>query len=502
MLARVPEPPLPTAEPGAMRHDAVRGGVSALASEGVLVAARLAATMVLARLLTPADFGLVAMVGTWTRLVSQFRTMGLASVTVQRREIDDDQLSFLFWANVAIGAVATGLTALLAPLVARFYGEPDLLVLTLALSASFLLMGGSGQHEAVLRRRLRFGTIAGLRTAAAVASTAIGVGAALAGAGVWSLVIMQLTSVVLLTLLLSVGSGFRASRPKLRVRDAAEMLRFGGRLTLSRLLGYATRNTDDIVVGRFFGDAALGFYSRAYQLLLFPIQRLTTPLTGVIVPVLSRLQDDPDRLRRSYRRALGVVTMLTMPIVAGCFVVADELFPVLLGDQWGRAVPLFKLLAPAAFVSGFSGAASWLWVSLGQIDRQLRWSLIAAPAQVAAFGVGALFGPWGIAASFSIGQCALRLASLPYCYRTTPADLGDFAAAVWRPAVTSVAAGAATLLLAGAIAPELAPAPLLAAKAVLYAALLGAAWLAVPGGPRELRETLALARELRSKKHA
>jgi O-antigen/teichoic acid export membrane protein len=484
-----------------LRGRSVRGSAAMVLSEGGLFGIRMLGVAVLARLLTPADFGLLAMVATFTRLIELFRDLGLGTVTVQRTDISQQQVSYMFWVNVAIGVGSTALTAALAPVAAWFYGEPDLTGITLVLATAFLFSGISVQHQALMRRQMKFSALAWLRVGSSVGSVAVGMVAALLGAGYWALVAMSLASAVIMNFGLWLICDWRPGPPRRGDETTSALLAFGGNLTGTRLLAFFARNLDNILIGKMWGGDALGFYSKAYQLLMLPIQQLTAPVTGVVVPALSRLQDDPERFRSYYRKAIQAVSSITMPIVVFTFVAADELVLLVLGSQWGDTAVIFRLLVPAAFVGTFNGAAGWVWVALNQTDRQLRWGLIATPFYIVAFGVGVLWGPEGVAIGFSTAQCVLRYAGLAYCYQTSFLGFRDLWSAIWRPSVASIVAGA-SLLAVHASRFVSTPGVLasLAISLIVYFVVYLLVWLCTPGGRGVLASMLALSLELRLKK--
>ncbi|MHC4590197.1 MAG: lipopolysaccharide biosynthesis protein [Planctomycetota bacterium] len=485
---------------GDLKSRSVRGSAAMVLSEGSRFLIRMLGVAVLARLLTPADFGLLAMVATFTRLIEIFRDLGLATATIQRTDLSQDQVSYLFWVNVAVGVGSTALAAALAPVAAWFYGEPDLTGITIVLATAFLFGGVSVQHQALLRRQMKFSALAWLPVGASVGSVAVGVVAALQGAGYWALVAMSLASAVIMTVGLWLVCGWRPGPPRRGTEATRALLAFGGNLTGTRLLAFFARNLDNVLIGKVWGGDALGLYSKAYQLLMLPIQQLTAPVTGVVVPALSRLQDEPERFRDYYRKAIQALTSLTMPIVVFTFVVADELVLLILGPQWGGTAVIFRLLVPAAFVGTFNGAAGWVWVALNQTDRQLRWGLIATPFYIAAFAVGVVWGPEGVAIAFSVVQCVLRYSGLAYCYRTNFLEFRDLWAAIWRPCVASIAAGALALAVLGSgLVPPQGALASLATALVAYGIAYLVVWLCTPGGRGALASMLALSLEFRSK---
>jgi O-antigen/teichoic acid export membrane protein len=481
-----------------LRRSSVRGGAAMVTSQTATFLISTAGTAVLARILEPKDFGLIAMVATFTRLIEQLKDMGLATATVQRREISHAQVSYLFWVNAAVGLGASLLTALSAPIVAWFYGEPQLTQVTIALSTAFLITGLGVQHQALQQRRLEYKVMASSRIAAMVIGTGLGIAAAWAGAGYWALVAMQLGQALALTALAWMTSPWRPGPGWRSAPEKRALIAFGSQITGARLLGFLTRNVDNVLIGKVWGDEALGLYAKAYQLLMLPVLRLINPLTGVVVPALSRLQHDPPAYIGYYQRALRTLSILSMPVVVICFVAAPELIGVVLGERWTGAVRIFQYLGPAAFAGALNPTA-WAWISLNQADRLLRWNLITTPIILASFVAGIRFGPEGVAIAFSVAQTVLRYFGAAYCFRGNFLSMRILMQAVWQPTVASLGAGVLIWGLAYSLLPPLPMLVLLIVKSVAYGLAYLGIWLALPGGPSALKQTALLVKELRSK---
>lgn len=480
-----------------LRRRSVRGGVATLIGQGGTFVINLGGTAVLARILTPRDFGLLAMVATFTRLIDQLKDMGLASATIQRKDLSRAQVSYLFWVNVGVGGLAGVLALLSAPLIAWFYSEPVLTGITVALSLGFLMAGLGVQHQALLQRQMKLRSLAMNKLVSAALGTLVGIAAALLGARYWALVYMNLTTALVSAIGLWWVCEWRPSAPRRNVEGTGSLLAFGWQITGSRMLTFLTRNLDNILVGKVWGDVALGYYAKAYQILMLPVQQLINPLTTVVVPALSRLQHDQVAYTRYYQKSLRTLTTVTMPAVAICFVAARELILVVLGPRWESCVPIFMWLAPAAFVGTFNPIA-WAWVSLNQADRMLRWTLISTPFYAAGFALGVPFGVIGVAAAFSITQLGLRYFSISYCFKTNFLTFRVLFEATWQATVASLGAAAVVLLVAQTGVFVLAAPLALALKALFYAMCYLALWWCLPGGRGALRETALLWRDLRS----
>jgi O-antigen/teichoic acid export membrane protein len=277
------------------------------------------------------------------------------------------------------------------------------------------------------------------------------------------------------------------------------MVAFGGHLTGASLCQYLNRNLDNVLIGKVWGEGSLGLYNRAYSLLLMPITQLNGPITNVALPALSRLQNDPARYRAYYRKALGLLATVGMPLVVFTGVDALRIVRFLLGEHWLGTVPIFQALAPAAFIGTFNVATGWLYVSLGRTARQLRWAILQTPVIVAGFFLGLPYGPVGVAAAYSAVTVLLRGPAFAYCLKGTFVRSSDIVGALLPAAVGSLVAGAGILALQAFGPPQLASAgdfPAIAADAVLYAVLYGLAYWLVPGGRANLKVIVDAARKL------
>ena len=306
-----------------LKGRSVRGGAVTLTSQAMKFVLQMGSTVVLARLLLPSDFGLIAMVTAVTGFVAMFKDAGLSMATVQREDITHDQVSTLFWINVALSVAVMLVVAALAPAIAAFYSEPRLLWVSLALAGTVLFGGFTVQHQALLRRQMRFKALAVVEVVSMTGGIAVAIAMALMEFGYWSLVGMVAGTAVVNAVLVWVLCDWRPGRPK-RGCGVGQMVKFGGGLTGFNFLNYFTRNSDNVIVGFALGSGPLGVYSKAYNLLMLPIRQINAPVGSVMLPALSRLQDDPVRYRRAYLQALSAIAMVGMPLVVCVFVLADE----------------------------------------------------------------------------------------------------------------------------------------------------------------------------------
>jgi len=469
---------------GKLRTLSLRGGRATITAQLCRFVINLVTLGILARALTKEDFGLVAMVTAITNLAVRFSDLGLAESTIQQDKIDQRQISMLFWLNVLLGLVAMLLVMLSAPLIALLYDEPRLTKIAVGLSLAFGLTGLSVQHTALLRRQMRFGTLAIIEVAVALLGTLTAI--ATVSTGYWALVLMAVSMPLYRGILVWICCSWRPSAMK-RGSGAAAMVKFGSQLTAARLLLYLQRNFDRTLIGFFWGANLLAGYEKAAQLMVMPVQQINTPISNVAVATLSRLRDQHERFIHTYQKALQLLATVGMPAVAWMFVAADDIVLIVLGDQWLDVGPILRALGPAAFLGTFNMATGWVYIPFGLGARQLRWSMISTVIVCVTFAATVKLGPFAVALAFSIVTCMLRIPALSYCYRDTPLRLKHLLAALWRPASCSIVAGAFCWPIQMQFLAGFAPIGRLLIGAVTYGFGYLVAWFMMPNG----RQTLA-----------
>lgn len=402
-----------------------RGGAVTIASQAVRFFTGIGATVILARLLTPNDYGLIGMVAVVTGFVSIFKDMGLSVATIQREEISNAQISTLFWVNVGLSFAVMILTAAIAPVVAWFYGEPRLTLITIGLAAGFLFGGLTVQHEALLKRQMRFRALVATEFVAVIVGLVVGITLAWRGAGYWALVANQLVQGFVYATGIWIVSGWKPSLP-VRGAGVRSMLAFGGNLTGFHVVNYFARNLDNMLIGRFWGSAQLGLYAKAYQLLLLPIDQINAPIAAVAVPALSRLTHSPERYRKAYLRILEKIAMVTMPGMAFMIGTSDWLVALILGPQWVQAGRIFAILGLAGMVQ-FANTTGWLFMTQNRAHHMFQWGLIGGTITILSILIGLPWGAVGVATSYSVTTvCVVVPLLLYFVGRVGPVRTADF----------------------------------------------------------------------------
>lgn len=396
-----------------------------------------ASTVVLARLLTPEDFGLIAMVTVVVNFAQMFKDAGLSMATVQKDRISHEQISTLFWINIIISAFLGVCVLAASPLAAKFYGRPELAAVTAVLSISFIISGLMIQHQALLRRHMKFGTLAIIQITSQIITLVVTIILALFGWRYWALVGGSISTALAGTILTLFLCPWIPGRMK-KGTGVRDMLKFGGYLTGFNFINYFARNLDNILIGKYWGSQSLGLYSKAYDLLLLPISQITAPITAVAVPALSRLQNEPERFRNYYLKAIKLIAYITMPLVAAMGVLSTEIVGLILGRQWFEAGPIFRILAVAALLQSVSTTVGWIYISLGRTRRMFIWACIAVPLTVLSIIIGLRWGAIGVASGYAIYNVLLFYPSFSFALKHSPIRVGEVFSCISHPLAISI----------------------------------------------------------------
>ncbi|MGM7698595.1 lipopolysaccharide biosynthesis protein [Microbacterium sp. A84] len=388
-------------------RQASRGATFTIGAQAARLLIQLAGIVILARLLSPTDYGYLTMVVAIIGVAELLRDFGLSFAAIQAKTLSNQQQSNLFFINTGIGAVATLVVAATSPLIAALYGEPRLVPIVLALSVTFLINGVTTQFRAKATRDLRLSALAVTETVAPFTGLIIAIFLALAGGGYWALVAQQIIT-ALATLL---GSIYVAKWRPTRYRRNTEirsLVAFGANIFVSQVVTYASRNIDSVIVGAFFGPAQLGIYNKAFQFLMLPLNQLNAPATRVAMPVLSRLQDDAPGFRRYLLTGQTMLLHLIMIVFAAAWLGADPFVTVILGDQWSGVTEIFRVLAIAGCFQAAGYATYWCFLALGLSGRLLAWSLTTRPIIIGAIVLGAAVGGVpGVAWGYTIATAVM-----------------------------------------------------------------------------------------------
>lgn len=400
-----------------LHHDlkgrSIRGAALMLTAQSAKLFIGLGSTVVLARLLSPADYGVVAMVAAVTGFVAVLKDGGLATATIQRSEINSAQISTLFWINTALGVAVALVVGALSPLVAWFYRDPRLLWVAMVLAIPFVFGGLSVQHQALLQRQMRFKTLATVDIVSLLISVSAGVIMAARGDRYWALVGMSVTGAIVNCILIWATCQWRPARPA-RGAGVRSMLAFGGGVTLYGVLGTLAGSADKLFLGKFFGAEAVGFYSRAQALFFQPLQQVIPTLQTVGFPMLSRLSGDVNRFRSTFLRLVSLAAIGSSLVSAFLLSASDAIVSLALGDKWLASSTIFQMFAVTIFTMPVSVVITWLFLANARSREMAVWGALNSGVLLIAVTCGLPWGGVGVAAAYSISGAFIRVPLLCY----------------------------------------------------------------------------------------
>jgi O-antigen/teichoic acid export membrane protein len=476
------------ASAGEFRAPVIRGLLWQFLGRGTLQLSQMVVVVLLARLLTPREYGIAGMVLVITSFEPLVAGTGLAAALVQRPVITELDKSTVFWTNAAIGLLASVIGVAVSPLVADFYGNAEVAPLFAAVSVVFFVSSLSSVQANLLIREMNFRSLELRTMAATVIGAVVAIGLAAAGDGAWALIAQQLA---LYTVSLMLLTGFSRWRPRLMFsRESLRELRsFGGHTSGGILMNQLTYNTDNVLIGRVLGASALGLYTFGYSLIMLPVTRISSPVVAVLYPVFSRIQDDRRRLASLWLRSLRLMTAITLPAMLGLIVVTPEAIDVVFGRRWHAATPVVQILATVGIAITIQNLNGIVLQAQGRTRLVFRYSCVLFGGALIAFIVGLQWGIVGVAACFAAVNVFVQPPYLYLTARSLDIGLGQCGRALSGVIQATIVAIAAALITRGLLAADGAPATLrlvatIAAAAPLYGCTL--AWRA-PEVMSELR---------------
>ncbi len=363
-------------------------------SKGINTGLRIVTSIVLARLLMPDDFGIVALATMVTGLAAVFRNLGLGQALVQRPEIEDRHINSAFWGTLTMGAVLCGIMVLISPWVGNYFNEPRMIPVLQVAALSFIISPFSVVPRSLLQRNLDFRTMFFAESAGSAAYGAAGITMALVGYGYWSLVGAQLGLAVISGIVFCILT--RYLPPIIpRFGGIGDLFGFGAGVTGVGFMNYVATRVDYFVIGRKLNTDTLGLYTKAYQIITFPLSLVSLTLYPILFSAFSQMQDDLPRAQRAFKRALTTVATITWPLLAGLLVTAPELIPTVLGEQWTEAVVLLQILIGAGVVKTIANPCGAISKAMG--TRYVYGELWRQGVYALLLGAGTwLATDWGI----------------------------------------------------------------------------------------------------------
>lgn len=358
-------------------------------------------TILLASLLSPMDFGLLAMAMVFMNFANVFSDLGISAALIQKQDVEARHFSSAFWLNVGVGILLTLICMASAPLIAHFYRKPELAPIIIVVSANFFLASLCIVQQTVLTREMEFRKLAIKDLIGLFSSGALGVYLAYHGFGVWSLVYQLLSFSSLNIIVLWSLSSWRP-RFHFSVTDFKDIFKFSANMTAFNIINYFARNTDQLVIGKALGPQLLGIYSLAYKVMLYPLQNISVVITKVLFPVFSKIQNEYERIKNAYVTMTRVISLITFPLMAGLFVLAPELVRYVLGPQWEPAIILIRIFCLTGAVQSITANVGNIIISQGRADLQLKLGVMGAVVVIIAIASGIWWGIVGIAVAYTV----------------------------------------------------------------------------------------------------
>lgn len=385
---------------------------------------------VLARHVPPAAYGLIAMAVLVTGLLETIRDAGTGSALIREHEMTDEIASTAFWLNCGIGGIAASLLILGAWPASLFFHEPQVIPVLRVLSISFFLGAVSVVPTAVLNRAMEFKKLALVQTAAAIIGTLVAITVAIAGGKVWSLVAGTLSIASVTAIGVWILAPVRL-RFVFHPEAAKRILRFGLNLSGFHIFNYFSRNTDNLLIGKFLGKTPLGYYQMGYMLMTYPLQNFTLMVTQVVYPAMAKFHDDHARVRATYLRISALVALVTIPVMLGMGITAPSLVRVVLGAKWAPVAPLLMVFAPLGAAQSIYATIGLIYNTQGRTDIQFRWMMFASVFYVLSFAVGLRWGILGVATCYAIVWTVLMVPSFVIPFRLIELSGWTFLRTLW-----------------------------------------------------------------------
>jgi O-antigen/teichoic acid export membrane protein len=422
---------------------AARGGLLTAAGTWGRFLLQFATVVVVARILGPAEYGFAAVVLVFSALSELIRYSGLASALLQRKDVTSPVASSLHYVSIGVGGVLGALVLTLAPVFGSALGDARFVVFAPMLGIILLAAGIATVPTALLTRNLSFGALVVAELTAVVVSCIAAVGLAAMGLGAAALVWQALIFACVVCVGALLACPWRPGRLAARAASAP-FLKFGVNAAAVQVFRYVSQNTDRVALSAATGAVATGLYAQANQLIMLPVAQISGPLQRIVLPVLSRLVDDPARYRLYYRHIVALVAYTLWPVFVALFFLADSLIVTLFGAEWAGSVPIFQILAVAGIANTLIYVNSWVFVSTGNVRNQSRLMFVTAPLTVVGVFVGLAGGVEGVAAAITISAVVSVVPGFLVSKQGAPVTAGDLLRPLLWPTVVSVVVGMVT----------------------------------------------------------
>ena len=411
-------------------------------------------SVILARLMSPQEFGLIAMVTVCTNFANLFSDLGLGAAIIQKSDIEERHLSTVFWINIIAGMLITTTVIAAAPIIATFYQEPALRLLTTVLAFNFAIGAFKVVQNALLQKAMNFRKLALIEITSVLISGSTATVAALSGWGVWSIVTQSLVLTTTSVVMVWLRSNWRPSM-SCDARAFRELTGFSFNLLGFNFINYWIRNIDHVLVGKYIGSAALGIYSRACGLMLLPVAHISSVIARVMFPVMSTIQKDINKSNEVYLRATRIIALVTFPLMMGLLVVAEPFILTVYGNKWQEVIPILKIFCLNGALQSVGTTVGWIYISQGRTDLMFKWGLFAGAVRGISSIIGLRWGLVGVASAYVLSGCVvLWYPAWAIPGRLIDLGFGEMIKNLWEPFYCTVLMGTAVWILGLLLPPE------------------------------------------------
>ncbi len=431
-----------------LKQQAVSGVKWSGVSMGAVTTFQFVTLAVLARLLSPSDFGLMGMIMVVIGFAQAFADMGLSNAIIQRQKVEEDHLSSFFWINVFTGIILFVFILLCRP-IAVFYFKQSSLSDYLIFAAFIFLITPVGQiFTTLLRKQLKFKALSKIEIAGTAVYSVTAIGFAFSKFGVLSLIFGQLVrSLVTVIIYFIIFRKTWLPRFHFSIKEIKSYLSFGAFQMGERAVNYLSANIDYIIIGRFLGPAALGFYTLAYQIVIFPLTKINPIITRVAFPAFSKIQDDNSRMKRGYCKVVNYISMISFPMLTGMIVVAPEFIRLVYGPKWEASIIILQILCLVGVFKSLGNPIGSVLLAKGRADIGFYWNVFAVIAVTIAVIVGANWGIVGVAIAILILQVPLFFIIQPIVNKLIELKLSEYFKAIKSPVFCSIGMLSGILIL-------------------------------------------------------
>lgn len=384
-----------------LKEQTIKGVRWSVSANGIQQGLQIIITVVLARLLMPEDFGVLAMAVVFSGLIAVFNDFGIGAAIIQKQDITDDDLSSIFWFNAFVGLIATLLTIAIAPLIAAFYQKDILLPLLSLMALGFLFTGLSTVQQSLLMKEMNFKKVAIFEIISTLIGGIVAVFLAYRDYGVWSLAWQGLSATIITAFLFWITSQWRP-KFKFNFNSIKSIMGFSLNLLGFNFVNYLSKNVGYLLIGKFLGTEPLGYYTLAYRLMLYPIQNISHVVSRVLFPAFSNIQKNNELFRDAYLKSTRYIAFVTFPMMFGIFTVADEFILTFFGPKWEPTIFLFKVLCFTGMLQSIIATVGKIYLAKGKTDWMFRWSILKTAVFISAFSIGLLWDLKGVVIAYTV----------------------------------------------------------------------------------------------------